>query len=268
VNFAQPVARYEGVQRDQYDRPLIIQPGGGVIPYGRISGLGKLLDDETNLIAWKQRMTAIGVARRPYLVAVAATADRDDKKTLDAVVTAAMAAAESDAASNIGSAFHRITDVAERGGDLGYVPDHFRPGLASFEAATAHLKVIAMERFVVCDELQVAGSFDRLYLTADGKFRIGDTKAGAWAARFPHAIAVQLACYAHGDLYDTVTGERTPLSAIVDKQIGILMHVPAKTGVCTVYDVDLAAGWGAAKLAVQVREWRRAKSLIRPTRGA
>src|SRR5690606_1008152 len=56
------------VQRDRWGRPLIVPPGGGdPVAYTRVSTLAKALDDTSNLMAWKQRVTAVGLARRQDL---------------------------------------------------------------------------------------------------------------------------------------------------------------------------------------------------------
>ncbi len=67
-----------------------------------------------------------------------------------------------------------------------------------------------------------------------------------------------MAMYAHGALYDFATGTRHPLD-MIDKTIALMVHLPAGTGTCTIYQIDIAAGWEAALLAAKVRDWRKAK---------
>ena len=47
----------------------------------------------------------------------------------------------------------------------------------------------------------------------------------------------------------------------VDQQHGIVMHLPVGKGECTLYEVDIAAGWEAVQLAVDVRAWRKRRDL-------
>jgi hypothetical protein len=39
------------------------------------------------------------------------------------------------------------------------------------------------------------------------------------------------------------------------------MHLPVGKATCTLYEVDIAAGWEAVQLAVAVREWRKRNDL-------
>src|SRR4051794_31332763 len=68
------------VSRDRWKRPEIVPPqGGDKVPYTRASTLGKALDDETGLTAWRKRMILLGayvlLIERPaqwFILAVAA----------------------------------------------------------------------------------------------------------------------------------------------------------------------------------------------------
>jgi len=56
----------------------------------------------------------------------------------------------------------------------------------------------------------------------------------------------------------------------VDPDRGLVMHVPVGTGACTLYQVDLAAGWTIAQLCADVRTTRSRQDLAKPltqTRG-
>ena len=91
------------VKRDPWDRPLIVPPDGGKPePYVRVSTLAKSLDSKEGLMQWMQRMTAIGLGKRPDLAERAAITDPSDKRALQEIVKGAMAAAESDKAANTG----------------------------------------------------------------------------------------------------------------------------------------------------------------------
>jgi hypothetical protein len=68
-------------------------------------------------------------------------------------------------------------------------------------------------------------------------------------------MAMQLAIYAHSKLYDKETGALTPLENI-NLKWGIIMHLPAGEGECTLYWADLTLGWKAVDLAAQVRAIR------------
>src|SRR5207244_1019851 len=113
--------------------------------------------------------------------------------------------------------------------------------------------LIADERFVecrlVCDALEMAGTADRLLRRAtDGTWVVADLKTGASVDYGALGWSAQLAAYAHSDLYDPTTTTRTPTPPL-DKVVGVIIHLPAGQGCCTLYEIDLAAGYRAAQLA-------------------
>ena len=54
--------------------------------------MAKALDDTSNLMAWSNRMTAMGLAQRPDLLALVQAADPDDRDELNKVCERAEAA--------------------------------------------------------------------------------------------------------------------------------------------------------------------------------
>jgi hypothetical protein len=249
------------INRDRWGRPLIIPPGGGKpIAYTRASTLGKVLEEQSALTAWKQRMTLIGASLQPHLM-LAVSAARDDKTKMNDLAEQAMAAAQAGARAEVGTAIHKLTEIIDAGRDPGPYPADYKPDIDAYLAATAGWTYQAMETFVVCDELQTAGTFDRL------TDRIVDLKTGRTVEYSGLSFAVQLAVYSHGSLYDPATGQRTPLE--VDQQVGTVVHLPAGEGRCEVYDVDLHEGWLAACLAFDVRETRgKARRFLTPAKPA
>lgn len=259
------------VERDRWQRPLIAQPDGGKkVAYTRASTLGKALDDEAGLTAWKQRMTAIGVASRRDLI-LAVSAHRDDKAAMADLVEQAMNAAEAGAAATAGTALHELMDAYDHG-RTPYVPEEYRADIAAYQAATAGLEFVRSETFVVDDELKVAGTYDNLWrlkapvTTPDGTVLpagtlvIGDKKTGA-DIRYGHASwAVQLSCYAHGLRYDPATDERLEAEGI-NPDWGLIVHAPVMKGVAQLYWIDLKAGRELAHLATTVRTARKAKTM-------
>lgn len=277
VSAAAPSVRPETddrprLERDRYGRPLIAPPDGGdPLPYTRASSLGKALDDETGLIKWKQRMTAIGVAARRDLI-LAVNAHRDDKSMMGELVEKAMDAAESGAAATSGTALHELMDAYDKG-RTPYMPEEYRADVAAYREATADLEFVRSETFVVDDELRVAGTYDNLFrtkwdLTAPdgstvpaGTLLIADKKTGA-EIKFGHtAWAVQLATYAHGVRYDIETGTRLDPEPI-SRDWGLVIHVPVMSGKATVYWINLQVGRELGHLSVRVREARKTKTML------
>jgi hypothetical protein len=257
------------IPRDRYGRPLIVPPDGGKpVPYMRVSTFAKMLDDSSGLTRWKMGQVAKGLGIRPDLAALAKPGIVD-KDSLRKIVDEALVASESDAAANLGTAIHSWTELADNGDDLADCPEHIRPDVNAYLAAmNAHrLSVSSIERFVVVDEWEVAGTFDRLVTLPDGRMMVADIKTGADAPRYSGSIAIQCAAYAAGQFYDAELHrmDMLPLPEIgVDQNHGLLIHIPAGTGTCTLHTLDLAAGRAAAELAIRVRGYRSYRHFSAP----
>ena len=253
------------IPRDRWGRPLIDPPGGGKpVPYTRVSTLAKALDDKTALTQWKCRQTALGLAVRPDLV-TKAKAVGDDRAALNEVVEEALSAAASDRAANVGTALHAFTERIDEGhdpADLIPATDPLYLDLVAYREATRHLTMEAAELFVVCDQLQAAGSFDRLVNIPDVGLVVGDVKTGQHEPNYPHGVAQQIAIYANSTLYHPKQGRIAPLADLgVRTDIGLLIHLPSEQGRCDLYLIDLEHGWALAQTAAAVRTAYKTKPL-------
>lgn len=251
------------VARDRWGRPLIVPPGGGrPVGYTRASTAAKAFDDTYNLSRWLQRKVVEGMAAKPTL-SMLATAHAGDNKIIDSIADQAREAAGAGEAAQIGTALHTLTENIDAGLNPTR-PAEYANDLLAYERATAHMKPVIMEGFVVIDELKIAGSFDRIWDTEIGLV-IGDLKTGASAPTFgAHAAAIQMALYAHGELYDPDTGQRTPLPEGLRQDIGLMVHLPIRQGACSIYEIDLTSGWEWAQRYAALKEFRAAK-VARPT---
>lgn len=247
------------VQRDGYGRPLIIPPeGGDPVPYTRVSTFAKTIEDQYGLMLWKLRYVAVGFGRREDLAALAATFDPEpdtdeDKAALDLLIDRAFDSVGGHAKADWGTAVHRFTEPGMKAepplrmaGDCD----------AYFEALKAEsVTVCSTERFVVNDELRVAGTFDHEYDHPLYGRVIGDKKTGElrWLG-----FAVQLFCYATGRLYKPLTAteaERGPLLGVSD-EVGIVAHIPRGEARCELAPVNLKRGRQLAAMAWDQREAR------------
>lgn len=276
------------VGRDRWDRPEIVPPqGGDTIPYTRASTLGKALDDEAGLTAWRKRMILIGAYElliehpsESFTLAVAAHRNDRDPTEMNKLTDRADVAADSDAAATSGTALHRVMDLIDEGEDP-YVPDQYRTNIAEYVQATRGLRMVRKETFVVDDELQCAGSYDRLWelkfhatapdgtVLPPGTQLIGDLKTGK-DIKYGHCSwGVQLSVYAHGLRYDPETDARLDPEPI-SQDWGLVVHAPIK-GMWTqkgvlrywvkLYWIDLRKGRELAKLAHTVRAARKTKTM-------
>jgi hypothetical protein len=218
------------------------------------------LEDTYNLARWQQRMVAIGLADRPDLLLAVSASSRDDKAGLNRITDQAMDAAKASAAATTGTALHALTERIDRGDQLPIVPAAYLEDLDAYREATKVLEPLLIEQFTVLDELRIGGTPDRL-VNYNGTGYIADVKTGSidFAAG---SIAQQLAVYARSMPYDHDTGERAPYPVPVDTSRGIIIHLPAGSGQCTLHWIDLDAGWAGVQLSQQVRAWRSRKDLL------
>lgn len=269
----------EQINRDRFGRPLIIpEHGGPPVAYTRCTTYVNCLEDRFALGQWQQRMAVAGIAARNDLhlraVSLGLPPTDDDtpakkmaadvwKASMNEVVETAREAAATSAAATVGTSLHAITEAIDRGTDVNMdtIPANYRPHLDAYVAATKGLNPLHIERFSVCDEIMVGGTADRIVQIAgtDGVF-IADIKTGS-VEYGAGTMAMQLAVYAHSKLYDPATGARTPIEGI-NLERGIIIHLDAKTGVCRLHWLNIAAGWEAVALAGQVRAWRKRKDLM------
>jgi hypothetical protein len=176
-----------------------------------------------------------------------------------------MEAAKSSAAASEGIALHRFTENLDAGRiGLDDIPDEWRARCALYQQRMTDLGVewLAIEQILIDDRYEVAGTTDRLGIV-DGRPKVLDLKTSknlAWSWR---SIAIQLAIYAnHTATYDPTTGQRGP-RIDVDTAAALVIHLPAigpEAGTCTVYEVDIAAGYSAYLTALEVRLWRKTKT--------
>lgn len=250
-------------ERDRWGRPLVVPPEGGKkVAYTRCTTFVGCIEDTYNLSKWQQRMVALGLASRPDLL-LSVSAHRDDKRALDKVCEDAQEAAKAHAAATTGTALHALTERMDRGMEVGVVPEEYMADLAAYATATEALTATHIEQFTVLDQLRIGGTPDRV-VRYNGKRYIADLKTGSIDYGYLK-IAAQLAVYARSRPYDVSTDERLePHGAEVDK--GIIIHLPAGTGTCRLYWVDLLEGWNAVRVARDVREKRSLayRDLVQP----
>jgi hypothetical protein len=252
--FANPQHTADFIDRDRWGRPLITpEDGGKPVPYTRVSTLAKVLDDKTALTKWMQRQVVIGLGKRPDLVAKASAVTSD--KELGSIVESAMAAAESERAANIGTAIHSWTEKVDDGAEIDSFPAEYRADLVAYKEAMSSMTIRAKELFVVTDEVTCAGTFDRLVKLPDGRSMVADIKTGKNEPAYALGATTQIAIYSRGHLYTQERGRFKHLPTEgVDQDHGLLIHLPAGTGRCDLYLLDLQTGWRLARIASSVKK--------------
>jgi hypothetical protein len=248
---------------------IVPAEGGEPVPHTRVTDIAKTLDDRFFLEQWGKRMVAHGLTVRSDLYALASVTPLDEKGQLNRLCDDAIEAAKGSAQANMGTALHTLLERIDKGKlTTAAAPDAMWGDVMAYRKELRNVLDIVpeyVERVCVCADLDepVAGTVDRIVLSADLQAQplIADIKTGDNLSYQWRSIAIQLAIYAHSDtLYDKQTGEHEPMPA-VRRDKGIVIHLPAGKATCTLYTVDLEAGWEAAKLAVAVRKWRKQTGL-------
>jgi hypothetical protein len=246
------------IPRDRWKRPLIMPvKGDKPVAYTRVTTFAGSVEDTFKLGQWQQRMVAIGLSMRKDLL-LSVAAHSDDKEELNKLTEAAKEAAAASAAATTGTALHKLVERFDRGQmTLAEMPESNRADVEAYARVMSPLKIHGIEQFVVLDDIRIAGTFDRI-VEYDGQHYVADVKTGS--IDYPGKMAVQLALYSRGRLYDPKTFDRTDTG--VSQTAGLIIHLPAGQGQCDLYWIDLRAGWGAVDLCSMVRDWRKQKGLL------
>ena len=258
----------ESVRRDRWGRYLVVPPGGGKpVGYTRATTISKALDDTSSLMAWGERMTAIGMAQRPDILAQVLDAV-DDKQTLNKLCERAKEQGGATVRRDLGTALHSILERAFTDPDYTPPPAHVADVAAVRQVLEAHgyRPVSGMhEQIVVSDARKVAGTFD-MVLEKNGVTYIADIKTGSSVTYGALAFCVQLGLYATADaIYkqgakkDGSEDERLPMPA-VDQHQAIIIHVEPGSGQATLHLLHLDRT--LVDLAMAVRAARTQKDLI------
>ena len=286
------------VPRDQWDRPLVVPRGGGKpVGHTRTTTFIDCVEDKSNLIDWGKRSVLLGAARKPSLLAGVAEldpADSGDKRTLNRLAEAATDAAGSNEKREKGTYLHALSELVDAGEQLpSHISDADLEDMTAYKMETIMFDVVHTERLVVVNELGTAGTPDRVArytgpgpiegLWFEDELFITDLKTGT-VAFGALKMATQLAVYSRGEFYDhtvfpvdvedkaafkawkaTVFPAELAETAYqsigaVNQQWGVIVNLPAGSGACTLYWVDLTVGWRTALLAKMIRTTRSAGS--------
>ncbi|MFI5942218.1 hypothetical protein ACIBCB_18440 [Streptomyces uncialis] len=288
------------IPRDGWGRPLVVpKRGGKPVPLARTTTFIDCIEDKSALSDWRSRMTLLGAAARPSLLDAARRLDPTapaDKRRLNALAQQAQDIAGASTKRERGTHLHNLSEQVDRGEPLPIgTSDSDLRDMAAYLTKTSVFEVEAVEKFVVVPELGTAGTLDRTLAYAgpgphgehiEGLF-IGDIKTGS-VAHGRLKMAMQLAVYSRGEVYDHTLWPVDPAdrkafvawkqraipaheaaraySALpgVSQQWGVIIHLPAGSGDCTLHWVDLEAGWAAACLAREVRTTRSFKGAMLP----
>ena len=264
--LGQPIT--EQIRRDRWGRYLVV-PSYGQKPkgYTRATTVAKALDSQDGLMKWNGRMILLGLMQRPDLLALAGTIDESNSKELNRLCDQASEAGGSVTRRNLGTAIHSMLEQSITVPDY-QAPEQYRADIEAIHRAVkdagGEFLTDMIERVVVLDELQIAGTFDGIIRIAD-RLYLCDLKTGSMFGGLSWAI--QLSIYAHADaLYlqgpdkDGSQDTRFPMPE-VDQNRAIIIHCEPGTGHAELHWLDIATGYEALQVAMKVREYRNVKPI-------
>lgn len=252
--------------------PLIAMPDGKQKRYARQSSHGDTLEDKSGLSNWLVAKAVEGAAKDQSILAraIASSPYEDHKSDWTRLRQDAIQAGRGSYKADIGTAVHAMSERWEE--DTEYDPGpKFSPALEAYSKVQKDLGLRSklIECQFVNDESNTAGTCDRLYeltkplitptdeVLPPGTLVVGDLKTGSSLEFSAPGYAVQIAGYAGGVLYDVVNNVRIPTPTI-NQDWAIIMHLDVEGAHCEFLWVDLEVGRFGARLAEEVREWRRA----------
>lgn len=274
------------IPRDRYGRYLLPHPETGKgQAWTRVTTLAGALKDRYGLERWDWRNIVWGMGQRPSLFAQAAAAKLTDTKTLDKIGDRAKEAADAHAGADLGSALHTFAERVDRGEEF-EIAAPFEADIRAYRTALDMAGISTavgwIERVICVPDLHVpesgvygvCGTLDRVSNAMEWRLpRIGDIKSASDKEK-PDGkvvdpittygmqdIPLQLAMYAHGTHWWDIANEQWVEMPPLDQETAMLYHIPAGLGQCRIYEIDIAAGWEAVKLALDIRAWRKRKGL-------
>jgi hypothetical protein len=281
-------------ERDESGLYLLPDPRTGrKRAWTRATTVAHALSDEAKIEAWKRRKVAEGLAmvyegrasdeHDSMLADALELADairscgddyraaRTFKAGLDELVDQAADIAGANEGSAAGTDTHSLTEWWDTGRISEIeVPIDMLADLAAYvdvmEAEEIGRPAEHVERIIVNVTCNCAGTYDRLLRLPDGRLVVGDLKTQKSVSFGWLEIAIQLAIYANADrVLDYATGELVDMPDDIDRETGIVIHLPVGSAEARLWEVDLTAGWEAALLAAKVLDTRkRTRGMGRP----
>ena len=268
--IGQPIG--DTVRRDRWGRYQVLPPEGEKVQgYTRATTVAKALDDQSSLMTWNARMTALGLAARADLYAALTTVDPDDRKAIDGICKRASEAGGATVRRDLGTAIHAMLEQSFVNPDY-VAPEQFRADIEAVHQALADAGARVLpeyvERMVVLDGPQIAGTCDGV-LEIGGQRFLFDNKTGSLTSlKFGNlAWAIQMAIYSQADaLYtqgaaaDGSQDVREPMPD-VSRERAVIVHIEPNSAACTLHWIDLTVGADALQVALDVRRFRKVKPL-------
>jgi hypothetical protein len=256
----------DSMPMDRWDRYLLPDADGKTTGWTRVTTFADALANPYALSLWQQRMVALGIGRRPDLLALSSTiAGPEDKEPLADIVRQAHEAAGTHADANTGTALH---DARKHHLKTGEINPLFAQELTAYERALREHGIRSnpewTEKVCIVPEYHVAGRLDEIGLCADGKYRIVDTKTGKLEPYNHLKFTIQVAMYAHASAMWDEAAKRYVLMPPIERDYALIVHVRPGSDRAEVHRVNIGMGWVLARLCQEVRDARKMDGLITP----
>lgn len=246
--------------------------------YTRVTTGAKTLDDTAGLERWKLRSVMRGLKSNPHLLEdIDLYADPwEVNKDLERAADKAHEAAGGVKASEFGTAIHAWCEAVELGHvPFSDVPPEFAPFVEVYFRELARWGISVpldpsgrayVERIVYNPDTGWVGTFDNLFVLADGSWVIGDKKTAKDLAYSYLAISIQLGDYAGASHILSLDGTRWEPMPEVRQDIAVVLHIPsnAEPAKAEAVTIELDAGRVAIDAALRVREMRSAAKNVIP----
>lgn len=273
-----------GVPRDGRGRALLVPKGlegkGVRVPYSSASGLADSISDDSFLHEWEMCYLAIAMGRNPDLARLAAAETyhtglepldpkekRASKWRVKQIIERALDRQKIHEKADYGTAVHGHTEP----GAPAPADETVAADVDSFWAACRQhcITIVDTERFTANDTTMSAGTFDHGVRVLGHPLLRGYIVSDKKTGRFdPFHWEVQMASYAHSELYDTETDARSAFPEDLNLDFGLVFHIKALTGVTELVVVDLQRGWRNAQIAAQARDAQDEGAKVEPYRPA
>jgi hypothetical protein len=225
----------------------------------RPSGFGGLIESRYNLEDWGKRILAHGLGKRADLVALAATTDLADKKTLNAICERAHEAGGGNFRRDLGSAMHAELEHITTTGNLPRTfIDEMNAIASELDRCGFTILPEYSERMVANFTIGYGGTMDGILRGPDGKLRAFDLKTGSHASIL--GCELQLGAYVHAEhlftqgVADDGSEDTCEPMPEIEQDWAVVIHIQPGSTHCELLRVDVAHGWELLPLALAVRE--------------
>lgn len=235
-----------------------------------VSTAAKIAPDNFKLNEHDRRQVLIGAALDRNICENVAM-DIENKDAINGYVEEAKHVARAYHKADRGSQMHRVLELVllEREDEL--LTDQQKRDALVLKRTLDRYKLTPhdslVEQFVCYPDQRMAGRFDAVLERNDNSLVLTDLKSGPNAVLYPQSTSVQLALYARAPMISNKINARGKTKVSIDdwrempgrldrtRAYVLLVEPDAEVG--TFHRIDIEHGWVAAKLVLDIIQWRK-----------